>query len=125
MASALLATREALFPHMTDMYFKPLVERGHGLPNQYSYDDVVTWMDRVLRDLCQIGLEYERKHLRHACIRFRCVNCRHPCEQVRDGTFVESHSPYIFPCGHIIGSSCYEAMIQTYLNTERRSPICP
>ena len=127
MMPALLTTREALFPHMTDMYFKPLVERGHGLPNQYSYNDVVTWTDRVLRDLCQSEhyREYERNTIRHACIRFRCVKCRHPCEQVRDGTFVESHRPYIFPCGHIIGSSCYEMMILTYQNTERQSPICP
>lgn len=126
MMSALLATREALFPHMNDMYFDPLVKRrGHGLPNQYSFNETNAWTDRVLHDLGGTGLEYERNTLRQACIRLRCVKCRHPCEEIQDGRFVESHRPYIFPCGHIIGSSCYEEMISTYKNTEQPSPTCP
>ncbi|RFN55068.1 hypothetical protein FIE12Z_580 [Fusarium flagelliforme] len=126
MMSALLATREALFPHMNDFYFNPLVKRrGHGLPNQYSFNETNAWMDRILHDLGETGPEYERNTLRQACIRLRCVNCRLPCEEIQDGRFVESHRPYIFPCGHIIGSSCYEEMILAYKYTELQSPTYP
>ncbi|RBR09043.1 uncharacterized protein FIESC28_10051 [Fusarium coffeatum] len=126
--SALLATREALFPHMTDEYFERIVKRrGHGLPNQYSLDETNAWMDRVLHDLrsSEHDLESERNTIRHACIRLRCVKCRRPCQEIQDGSFVESHRPCIFPCGHIIGSSCYEDMILLYTYTELQSPTCP
>lgn len=119
----LLATRKALFPHMTDMYFDVLIERGLGLPDQYSGANAHKWAMRVLRDFATLSNK-DGHIIRLACIRFRCVKCRLPCEDVEEGKPIDDHSPYVFPCGHIIGSSCYKRMILAHRDI-RGSPICP
>jgi hypothetical protein len=120
---ALLATRKALFPHMADMYFDELTKRDLGLPDQYSQPNAIKWAMKVLKNLDSLS-NLNGHALRLACIRFRCVKCRLPCEYIEEGKIITYHSPYLFPCGHIIGSSCYQSMISAYKN-EGGSPMCP
>ncbi|KAL6913802.1 hypothetical protein FSHL1_011478 [Fusarium sambucinum] len=122
--NALLASHRALFPHMSDMYFSVLMKRGLGLPDQYNQPNAMSWAKKVLKDLDITENHYEGHVLRLGCIRFRCAKCRLPCEDLREANHIAGHIPYIFPCGHIIGSSCYHAMVEEY-EAEGASPLCP
>ncbi|SPJ80286.1 uncharacterized protein FTOL_08678 [Fusarium torulosum] len=119
-----MLTLRALFPHMNDMYFSGLKQLNLGLPNQASWSNCVKWM-RMVAIAFRSKDPKNSQTLLLACIRYRCSFCREPCQQIEVPDSIESHGPVLFPCGHVIGKSCFEALVKAYEEDPGASPICP
>ncbi|KAH6955561.1 hypothetical protein DER45DRAFT_647233 [Fusarium avenaceum] len=119
-----MLTLRSLFPHMSDMYFDSLKLLNLGLPNQASWTNCVRWM-RFVAFRFRSNDRRNTQILLLACIRYRCSFCREPCQKLEVPDPIESHGPVLFPCGHVLGESCFEALTKAYKEDPGASPICP
>lgn len=129
---SLSAIRQLLFPDMPDLFFNAISKENLGLPSQFHWPSAYEWLRKVTVKFHSKGenacKDTEGKKslltLQFACIRFRCVACRRPYQDAETMAPIQGHSGLLFPCGHVIGDSCHDALVDNFKSFEM-SPICP
>jgi hypothetical protein len=123
---SLSVIRKQLFPHMPDLFFDMISKYDLGLPSQFHAPSAYEWLKKTTLKFHSNDKESTINFLtlQHACLRFHCVACRRPCQDVDKAAPIKGHSTLLFPCGHIIGDSCHDALVHNFKLFDM-SPICP
>lgn len=124
--------RQHLSAEIPDLFFNVFSKEGLGLPSQFHYPSAYEWLRKIIYKFHakgeKAGDDDEGKQslftLQFNCIRFRCAACREPCQDTKTMSPIKGHSGLLFPCGHIIGDSCYNTLLGNF-KSSRTSPICP
>ncbi|KAF4444367.1 hypothetical protein FACUT_694 [Fusarium acutatum] len=114
--------RQHLSAEMPDLFFNVFSKEGLGLPSQYCYPSAYDWLKKIIwkfhKKIEKADSDDEGTQslttLQFACIRFRCAACRGPCQDDKTMEPIKGHAGLLFPCGHIIGDSCYDALLDNF-----------
>lgn len=124
--------RQHLPIDVPDLFFNVFAKERLGLPSQFHYPSAYYWLTKIIRRFHNKGEKADMDDegmrtlntLQFTCIRFRCAACREPCQDAKTMAPIEGHSGLLFPCGHIIGESCYNKLLGDF-KSSGMSPICP
>ncbi|KAG5744937.1 hypothetical protein H9Q69_001334 [Fusarium xylarioides] len=124
--------RQHLSADVPDLFFNVFAKEGLGLPSQYCYPSAYDWLKKVIWKFHKKSKKATNDDegrqslttLQFACLRFRCAACRKPCQDAKTMEPMKGHAGLLFPCGHIIGDSCYDTLLDNF-KSSGKSPICP
>ncbi|KAF7559277.1 hypothetical protein G7046_g4878 [Stylonectria norvegica] len=91
-----------------------------GLPDPYHWGNLQHWARRVL--IKYSATLNDATTVRQRFIRLKCVCCRKLCEDKDPMTPIDD--PVVFPCGHIMGKTCYDNFCYRFRMGEI-PPTCP
>ncbi|KAF5724298.1 hypothetical protein FMUND_992 [Fusarium mundagurra] len=92
--------RQHLSAEVPDLFFNVFAKEGLGLPSQYCYPSAYDWLKKVIwkfhkkseKATNDVEGTQSLMTLQFACLRFRCVACRKPCQDAKTMEPMKGHA---------------------------------
>ncbi|KAF5576840.1 hypothetical protein FPCIR_12366 [Fusarium pseudocircinatum] len=95
--------RKHLSAEVPDLFFNVFAKEGLGLPSQFCYPSAYAWLKKVIwkfhkkseKATNDVEGTQSLMTLQFACLRFRCVACRKPCQDAKTMEPMKGHAGHL------------------------------